>query len=109
MKLTWIIGLTLILFQTELFSQVRSQQAIKTSDVPKIDGNLDDAAWSNVPVLTDFIQNFPTFGLPGSQKTEVRILYDNSAIYIGAYLYDDPKLIRKQITPRDGEQRTDVD
>jgi len=74
-----------------------------------MDGNLDDSAWLNVPVLTDFIQNFPSFGIPVSKRTEVKIVYDNSAIYIGAYLYDDPALIRKQITARDGEQRSDVD
>lgn len=33
-----------------------------------------------------------------SKQTVVRILYDNTAVYIGAYLYDDPSLIRKQIT-----------
>ena len=37
------------------------------------------------------------------------MLYDDDAIYIGAYLYDDPALIRKQLTARDGEQQTDVD
>ncbi|HEX4957484.1 MAG TPA: DUF5916 domain-containing protein, partial [Lacibacter sp.] len=37
------------------------------------------------------------------------VVYDDAAIYIGAYLYDDPKLVRKQLTPRDGESRQDVD
>lgn len=91
------------------FSQQKSIQAVRTSQAPKIDGNLNDAAWTSAPVLTDFIQNFPTFGLPVSKKTEVRIVYDNTAIYVGAYLYDDPSQIRKQITARDGESQTDVD
>lgn len=84
-------------------------QAVKTTKAPKIDGNLSDEVWNKAPVLTNFIQNFPTFGLPVSQKTEVRVLYDNAAIYVGAYLYDDPSLIRKQITARDGESQSDVD
>lgn len=83
--------------------------AVKVTQAPKIDGVLDDGVWANAPVLGDFIQNSPTFGLPCSQKTEVRIVYDNTAIYVGAYLYDDPALIRKQFTARDGEQQTDVD
>ena len=70
---------------------------------------LDDAAWNKCTCATDFIQNFPHIGLAASQKTEVKIIYDNSAIYIGAYLYDDPALIRKQITARDEEQQKDVD
>lgn len=98
-----------MLISVSLYSQPKSLQAVKTSQAPKIDGNLDDAAWANAPILSDFVQNFPTFGLPISQRTEVKILYDNSAIYIGAYLYDDPSLIRKQITARDGEGQNDVD
>lgn len=93
-----------------LFSQEKTLQAIKlTHPPPRIDGNLDDMAWKEVAVATDFIQNFPNFGSPATQKTEVRIVYDNSAIYIGAYLYDDPGLIRKQITARDEEQFKDLD
>ncbi len=76
---------------------------------PRIDGSLEDIAWKEVPVATGFIQNFPSFGKPASQKTEVRIVYDNSAIYIGAYLYDDPSLIRNQITARDEDQSKDLD
>ena len=84
-------------------------QAIKVTQAPKIDGNLNDAAWTNASVATDFVQNFPATGQAASQKTSVRIIYDNVAIYIGAYLYDDPALIRKQITARDAELRKDVD
>ena len=39
----------------------------------------------------------------------MKIVYDNAAIYIGAYLYDQPSLVRKQMTSRDAEQRQDVD
>lgn len=93
-----------------LFSQAKTLQAIKLSHGPPlIDGDLDEPAWENVPVAGEFIQNFPSFGLPASQKSEVKISYDNSAIYIGAYLYDDPALIRKQINARDEEQLKDLD
>jgi Domain of unknown function (DUF5916)/Carbohydrate family 9 binding domain-like len=109
MRLKDYICLPLFLVSTSLHSQEKSLQAVKIEQAPKIDGNLDDPSWANVPVLTDFIQNYPSFGSPGSQKTEVKIVYDNSAIYVGAYMYDDPSLIRKQITARDGEQQTDVD
>ena len=91
------------------FTQTRNLPALKTSNPPKIDGSLDDATWALAPVAGDFIQNFPKAGEPASVRSDVKILYDNSAIYIGAMLYDDPALIRKQLTARDGEQRTDVD
>lgn len=103
------ICLPLLLVCVSAYSQQKSLQAVKTTMAPKIDGSLEDPAWANAPVFTDFIQNFPTYGLPVSKKTDVRILYDNSAVYIGAYLYDDPALIRKQITARDGESQSDVD
>src|SRR5574338_381128 len=109
MNFRTIIFLSLLLICSPIFSQIKTLQAVKISQAPKIDGNLDDAVWNNAPVATDFIENTPTFGLKASQKTEVRIIYDNSAIYVGAYLYDDPKQIRKQITARDEEQQNDVD
>jgi hypothetical protein len=99
----------LLLVCMSLFSQVKTLQTLKTTITPKIDGVLDDIAWKDVQAATGFIQNFPHFGQPASQKTEVRIVYDNDAIYVGAYLYDAPTLIRKQITARDDEQSKDLD
>ena len=64
--------------------------AVKTQQSPVIDGKLDDAAWNSAPLATDFIQSFPSFGGSALTKTEVRILYDNSAVYVGAHMYDDP-------------------
>ncbi|HRE37032.1 MAG TPA: DUF5916 domain-containing protein [Chitinophagaceae bacterium] len=109
MRLKAIICLPFLLVCVNLYSQVKTLQAIKISQAPKIDGNLDDAAWINVTPASNFIQNFPTYGKEASTKTEVKLVYDNNAIYVGAYLYDDPKLIRTQLTARDGEQRQDVD
>lgn len=91
------------------FSQTRSLSAVKTDRVIKIDGSLDDAAWPGAAIASDFIQNFPNAGQPATVKTEVKILYDNAAIYIGVMLFDDPSSIRKQLTARDGEQQTDAD
>src|SRR3954463_15210171 len=53
-----------------------------------IDGRLDDAAWAAATPITELIQAVPDEGRPPSQATEIRILYDASAIYIGARMYD---------------------
>ena len=106
-KRLFLVPLLVICFQG--FSQTRNVAAVKTTTPPKIDGDLGDAAWATAPIASDFIQNFPKPGEPATVRSEIKILYDNSAIYIGAMLYDDPSLIRKQLTARDGEQRTDVD
>lgn len=99
----------LILIGFISFAQIKTIQAIKDSNAPRIDGSLDEPAWQAVPVATNFITNTPIFGLPSAFKTEVRIIYDNNALYVGAYIFDDPALVRKQFTPRDKERRSDVD
>lgn len=92
-----------------LFAQERGLKALKI-DVPiKIDGQLDEFIWKEAAAAEDFILNSPKFGDPASQRSVVKVLYSDQAIYVGAYLYDDPSLIRKQLTSRDGEQRNDVD
>ena len=53
-----------------------------------IDGAIDDEAWKAASVISDFRQFQPTEGARASQRTEVRILYDDQAIYVGARLYD---------------------
>ena len=104
-----LILIPLLLLCTIALPQQKTLEAVKAEQAPKIDGELDDPAWNQAPVVTDFIQNFPNYGSPSLVKTTVKILYDNSAVYIGAHLYDNPALIRKQLTARDEEQQTDVD
>ncbi|WP_127126553.1 DUF5916 domain-containing protein [Pseudoflavitalea rhizosphaerae] len=106
-ELTAILVLSCIGMQ--LHAQKKIAQAVKSTEFIHIDGTLDEPEWAQVPVSTDFITNGPVFGLPASSKTEVRVLYDNTAIYIGAYLYDDPAAVRRQFTARDNAQTADVD
>lgn len=108
MKLRIVLILLWLIPGISALSQ-KNIRAISVIHAPKIDGNLDESEWSAAPIATDFITNSPVFGKPASSKTEVRVLYDNNAIYIGALIYDDPKLVRKQFTSRDQEQRADVD
>ncbi|CAN5547573.1 hypothetical protein BH10BAC1_BH10BAC1_07070 [soil metagenome] len=82
-----------------------TSRAIKS---PKIDGLLDDETWQNVPIISDFKQNFPNWGAAPSQKTEVRIVYDNTAIYIAAFLDDScSDSICKQLGNRDDHLNAD--
>lgn len=57
-------------------------------EAPKIDGNLNDLVWMNAPLLTNFVQNSPIPNVPGTQRTEVRMLYDDDAVYIAARMYE---------------------
>ncbi len=53
-----------------------------------VDGNLDEPEWSLAQPATDFIQNDPDMGEPATERTEVRILYDNEYLYLGVYCFD---------------------
>ncbi|HUQ96979.1 MAG TPA: hypothetical protein VM010_04885, partial [Chitinophagaceae bacterium] len=108
MFLRFVAFLLLCVSCLPCYSQTKSLAAVKAVASPKIDGNLDETAWATAPGVTDFIQNYPAYGQPATQRSTVKILYDNEAVYIGAYLFDDPNLIRNQLTSRDGEQRQDV-
>lgn len=87
----------------------RDLKAVKINVPIKIDGLLNEEVWKTVTPAENFIVNSPNYGAPASRATKVYVVYDDAAIYIGAYLYDDPQLVRKQLTPRDGESRQDVD
>lgn len=54
----------------------------------RIDGLLDDQAWSQAAPITDFIQKEPDEGAPPTEDTEVRVVYDSDAIYIGARMHN---------------------
>ena len=53
-----------------------------------VDGTLDDAAWAAAPVLTDFVQQLPSTGYPARFRTEVRVLYDATNLYVASVNYD---------------------
>ena len=59
-----------------------------TTAPPIIDGQLDEEAWSFGEPITNFFQREPVEGEPVSERTEVRILADDEALYVGAWLYD---------------------
>jgi hypothetical protein len=92
-----------------VMAQNKSLQATRVHQPIRIDGNLTDAAWQSAPVATGFSQYFPNAGAGASRASEVKVVYDDAAIYIGALLYDDPSEVRRQFTARDGEQGADVD
>jgi hypothetical protein len=78
--------------------------AVKVAEAPTIDGVLDEGMWQDAKPLSGFIQAEPFEGLPGSENTEVRLLYDDEAIYVGVTLHDrDPSLIVTTDTRRDAE------
>ena len=62
--------------------------AVRTTAPIVIDGVLDEAAWALAEPTGDFFQQFPDEFSPASERNEVRFLYDNDMLYVGAMLYD---------------------
>ncbi len=68
-----------------------------------VDGRLDEPIWATVEPATDFRQAQPRPGDPATQRTEIRLLFDDDAIYIGARMFDDQGAagVRSQLVRRD--------
>ncbi len=80
----------------------RVATAIPVGEAPMVDGLLNEGAWLKAIPLDGFIQADPLDGQPASQRTEVRILFDANAVYVGAILHDsDPSQIVTTDTRRD--------
>ncbi len=107
----YFLFLILLLPAVFSFAQTAKKKTVakRVEQAPKIDGVLDDAVWENVPVATDFIQNAPHPGIPAAKKSEVKIIYDDVAIYVAAQLYDDhPDSILHELSQRDNEANDDM-
>ncbi len=62
--------------------------ALYTENEIVVDGILDENDWSLAQPATDFIQNDPLMDAPATERTEVRILYDDENLYLGVYCFD---------------------
>ena len=74
------------------FGQVRGKDAVvrpvRTGELPKIDGRLDEPMWDAIEPITDFTQYEPVNGEPATERTEVRICYDDNFLYFGVRAFD---------------------
>lgn len=93
-----------ILFSIIGHGQKKVLQTKFISENITIDGKLDENIWKSAATATDFVMFQPDNGkpIPENKKTEVRVLYDNDAIYVAALLYDnEPNKILREISQRD--------
>lgn len=81
---------------------VKVMRATRTSTSINIDGKLNEAAWASATPASDFTQSYPQVGAKPTDPTEVRILYDDDALYVGVRMFDShPELIAAQLARRD--------
>ena len=75
----------------------------------RIDGTFDEAAWGRAEVATGFTQFQPDEGAAATERTEARILYGESAIYVAMRAHDsDADGIAGQLTRRDQQSHSDM-
>jgi hypothetical protein len=87
---------------------VREAVAVRTATLPTIDGRLDEAVWRDTAPLSGFVQREPDEGKPATEDTEVRVLFDNEALYVGARMLDrEPDRIVRRLSRRDGAAFSD--
>ena len=83
--------------------------AVHTNELIKLDGILDEQIWQHAIPAGNFIQKDPDEGKPATVKTLVYIVYDNSALYIGARMYDpSPDSIVQNLARRDVTVNADL-
>ncbi|RLD26525.1 MAG: hydrolase [Bacteroidetes bacterium] len=101
----YLLLLTCLFVATSFYSQEKKTlEATRISNPPKIDGLLDDDVWQTLPTYGDFKMHQP--GNEGEvaheYRTEVKMAYDDKAVYFAAYMYDpDPDGILSQFSQRD--------
>jgi hypothetical protein len=87
----------------EVFSPSRMKAGELIGEI-SMDGRLDEEAWSRAPHFSGFIQGTPVQGIPAEEDTEVRVIFSDDAIYVGARMYEsNPSGIVKRLVRRDQE------
>jgi hypothetical protein len=89
---------------------VKEFTALRITNPPEIDGLLNDELWKNKPLARNFVMIDPGDGNPSREThpTSVKVLYDDEAIYIAAYMKDnEPNRIMRQFTQRDNIEQSD--
>ncbi|NUQ19414.1 MAG: carbohydrate binding family 9 domain-containing protein [Gemmatimonadaceae bacterium] len=112
-----LLGFVVLASATSLAAQETSAHELPSPRVTAVerqgaivlDGVLHEAAWAAAQPATDFTQQDPHEGVPATERTEVRFLYDAEALYIGARMYDTlgARGVRTELARRDQQSNGD--
>lgn len=110
MKRLLSILMCIFLLSSFLSAQWKSKDVfgIRTDFPLVVDGLLDEPIWESAPEASHFIQLQPEMGKPASERTVVKVLFDDMYIYFGFWCYDtEPEKIAARMTKRDSDIRSD--
>ena len=96
--------LLIFFFITNISAQIRPEVAAVRTDQPiEINGLLDEDIWGSVVPITEFVQRLPQDGAKPSERSEMRILYNDNYLYFGFLFFDsEPEKVRATILNRGG-------
>lgn len=102
-----VLGASPVLAQVDPTSEKRTSIAF-VEQAPVVDGILDDEIWKQAVLVDDFHQVRPTEYAEATQRTEVRLIFDEDYLYVGAKLFeDDPEVINGKVLMQGARLRTD--
>ena len=82
--------------------------AVRLAEEIRLDGRLDDSAWSTADSLTGLVQREPREGMPSTERTVVRVLRTRTDVFVGVRADDrSPALIRASQLRRDADLTVD--
>lgn len=96
-----IITIVFLFFTSIPLSAQKTMEAFRTLEKINVDGKATESDWSKAQMVGKFTQFKPQPGTPSTQKTEVKIMYDDDALYIFAICYDKPEHVSKVLSQRD--------
>ncbi|MCB0806575.1 MAG: carbohydrate binding family 9 domain-containing protein [Bacteroidales bacterium] len=106
-NIKWQVIVISMLIPLSVVCQISGKKeavAIRTTEPPKIDAILDEPQWDETIPASNFVQFKPNNGAPASFDSDVRFLYDDQAMYIGAILNDPhPDSINTELSERDNQ------
>ncbi len=107
-----VSAICLLVLAVSSLAQVRGENAVarpvRVDEPPKIDGILDESLWEDIEPITDFRQYEPVNGEPATERTEVRICYDDRFLYFGIRAFDsEPDKIIARTFERDSNVDND--
>jgi hypothetical protein len=114
MKTKWILAICLLgLLAPRGFpasaAPAQALRAVRVEKGPKLDGNLDDKVWEQAVPFTDFRMAEPNPDSPPTEKTELRVIYDQDDLYLGIYCFDsEPAKVSGQTMAHDAFEDEDV-
>src|SRR5438445_3857187 len=86
----------------------RATPGVSTPHARRVTGPPREEIWDSVPPTSDFVQREPHEGAPPSQRTEFRVVYDATTMYVKVVAFEtEPNKIVGYLTRRDAQSPSD--